>query len=178
MGSDKAFVMFKGEMLLTRALRLCRILTNKVFIVGDSRKFSSFAAVVQDVFPGCGPLAGIHAALRASQTDFNLMLAVDLPFVSPGVLQFLFMQARRQDVLVTVPRAEHGLHPLCAIYRSGFAELAEDALRQQHYKIDALFHAEITNEIGEDVLHAAGFPAQLFRNLNTPEELAEAQTGS
>ena len=44
MGTDKAFVMLAGETLLARALRLCRAVSSQVLIVGDRRKFGSFAA--------------------------------------------------------------------------------------------------------------------------------------
>lgn len=178
MRSDKAFVMFKGETLLARALQLCRAITNNVVIVGDRTKFSPFAPVVEDIFPGCGPLAGIHAALQASETDLNVVLAVDVPFVTPALLQYLLVQARLSRALVTVPRAGNGLHPLCAVYRREFANLAEQALRESSYKIDKLFQAANTNVIEDDVLQAAGFSPQLLRNLNTPEELAEAQAFS
>jgi len=63
---------------------------------------------------------------------------------------------------------------LCAVYRREFAEVAEKALREGRYKIDALFDGTRTLVIGEDELRAGGFSAEMFRNLNTPEELAEA----
>jgi len=175
MGTDKAFAMLDGQTLLARALDLARSVTNDVRIVGDAMKFTPFAPVVEDVFPGCGPLAGIHAALRASPTDLNLMLAVDLPFVSPALLQFLIAQAKDPTELVTVPLAARGLQPLCALYRREFAGAAEKALRDGRYKIDALFEKVRTCVITEDELQAAGFSPQLFRNLNTPEELSEAR---
>ena len=111
MGTDKAFVMLAGETLLARALRLCRAVSSQVLIVGDRRKFASFAAVVEDVFTGCGPLGGIHAALRASQTDLNLVLAVDVPFVSPALLKLLVARARDSSAVVTVPRGCTGGNP-------------------------------------------------------------------
>src|ERR1700722_6676083 len=83
MGADKAFVTLDGRTLLARALELARLVTADVCIVGDAEKFAPFAPVVEDEFRGCGPLAGIHAALRASAVELNLMLAGDLPFVSP-----------------------------------------------------------------------------------------------
>jgi molybdopterin-guanine dinucleotide biosynthesis protein A len=175
MGTDKAFVMLAGETLLARALRLCRAVSSQVLIVGDRRKFGPFASVVEDVFPGCGPLGGIHAALRASQTDLNLVLAVDVPFVSPALLQLLVARARDSSAIVTVPRALHGWQPLCAIYRRAFADAAEQALDSARYKIDALFDEASTMVIAEDELQSAGFSPQAFRNLNTPEELANAR---
>jgi molybdopterin-guanine dinucleotide biosynthesis protein A len=175
MGTDKAFVTLAGETLLARALRLCRAVSNQVLIVGDRRKFGPFASVVEDVFPGCGPLGGIHAALRASQTNLNLMLAVDVPFVSPALLQWLVARSRESNAMVTVPRALHGWQPLCAIYRRGFADAAEQALDSGRYKIDALFDEASTTVIGEEKLQSAGFSPEAFRNLNTPEELAHAR---
>ena len=64
------------------ALDLARSVTFDVRIVGSQEKFAPFAPVVEDIFPDCGPLGGIHAALRASSTELNMMLAVDMPFVS------------------------------------------------------------------------------------------------
>src|SRR5436305_1241345 len=175
MGTDKAFVMLERRTLLARALEVCRTVTSDVRIVGDRKKFAPFAPVVEDVFPGCGPLAGIHAALRASQTDWNVVLAVDLPFVSPALLHFLVAQGRRSRAIVTVPRAGKGWQPLCAVYRRAFADATEAALRAERYKIDALFDPALTHSVGEEQLRSAGFSPEVFRNLNTPEELADAR---
>ena len=175
MGTDKAFVMLEGRTLLARALKVCRTVTSDVRIVGDRKKFAPFAPVVEDVFPGCGPLAGIHAGLRDSETDWNVVLAVDLPFVSPALLLFLVAQARESRAMVTVPRAGEGWQPLCAIYRRAFADAAETALRAGRYKIDALFDESLIRPVGEEDLRRAGFSPEVFRNLNTPKELAEAR---
>src|ERR1022692_1796718 len=88
MGADKAFVDYEGRTLLARALDLARSVTADVRIVGSREKFAPFAPVVEDVFRDCGPLGGIHAALRASLTELNLVLAVDTPFVSWAFAQY------------------------------------------------------------------------------------------
>jgi len=75
MGVDKAFAGLDGRTLLARALQLARSVASDVRIVGNKAKFARFGPVVEDMFPNCGPLGGIHAALRASATDLNLVLA-------------------------------------------------------------------------------------------------------
>lgn len=175
MGSDKAFVTLEGRTLLSRALELARSVTPDVRIVGDRAKFAQFAPVVEDLFPQCGPLGGIHAALRASQTDLNLLLAVDLPLISPELLQYLITRARGAAAMVTAAKASRGWQPLCAVYRREFAEAAEQALRTGKYKIDMLFAPDCTQLVSEQELAAAGFSADIFRNVNTPEELAEVE---
>jgi len=176
MGKDKAFVALDGRTLLARALEVARSVTPEVHIVGDSVKFGQFAPAVEDLFRDCGPLGGIHAALRASQAELNLILAVDIPFVSLALLQYLITRAEQSpSAMVTAARANGGWQPLCAVYRREFADLAENALRGGRYKIDALFDASRTLAIGEEQLAAAGFSATMFRNLNTQEELEAAR---
>jgi phospholipid/cholesterol/gamma-HCH transport system ATP-binding protein len=174
MGADKAFVTLDGSTLLARSLELARTVTQDVRIVGDTAKFAPFAPVIEDRFHDCGPLGGIHAALRASPTDLTLILAVDVPFLSPALLQYLIMRAKNSAAAtVTVPRTSGGWQPLCAVYRRQFADAAEQALRSGRYKIDALFTAQ-TQAVAEDELEAAGFSTNMFRNLNTPDELEAA----
>ena len=175
MGTDKAFVLLEGRTLLARMLDLARQLTSIVHIIGDPAKFAPFAPTIEDIFPGCGPLGGIHAALRSSPTDLNVILAVDVPFVSLALLDYLISRATSSDANVTVARAAGGFQPLCAVYRRPFADAAEDALRTGHYKIDTLFTPATTQVIEEAELETSGFPSRIFCNLNTPEELAETR---
>jgi len=177
MGADKAFVMLDGRTLLARALEVARSVTAEVCIVGEAAKFGQFAPVVEDVFRECGPLGGIHAALRSSATELNLMLAVDLPFVSRALIEYLIARARSSSAIVTVARVGGGWQPLCAVYRREFVDAAEEALREGRYKIDALFDERWTQVIGEEELSGLGLSEKMFRNLNTPEELAEAGGG-
>jgi molybdenum cofactor guanylyltransferase len=171
MGTDKAFILLDGRTLLARMLDLARRVTSNVYIVGDPAKFAPFAPTIEDIFPGCGPLAGIHAALRSSRTDLNVVLAVDVPFVSLALLSYLVSRAKNLDAAVTLPRAAGGFQPLCAVYRRSFAGAAEKALGGGRYKIDGLFDQTNTLIVGEEELESAGFSPRIFRNLNTPEDL-------
>jgi molybdopterin-guanine dinucleotide biosynthesis protein A len=172
MGTDKAFVDYQGRALLARALDLARSVAPGVWIVGSKEKFARFAPVVEDVFRDCGPLGGIHAALRGSQTELNLMLAVDMPFVSQAFLEYLIIQGQDAlDAAVIVPRSDGRRQPLCAIYRREFAQGAERALQARQNKIDPLFDEVHTRVIEQEELEGAGFSTGIFRNLNTPEEL-------
>ncbi len=176
MGADKAFVMLDGRTLLERAIELARSVTSDVRIVGDASKFARFAPVVEDVFKERGPLAGIHAALRSSPSDLNLIIAVDVPFVSRALLQYLITRARTSGATVTVVRMDGGWQPLCAVYRREFAAAAQMAIEAGRYKIDALFATQPTLVIEEDELQAQGFSSKMFHNLNTQEDLANART--
>ena len=170
MGTDKAFVMLSGRTLLERALDLARSVCADIKIVGDPGKYGAFAPVVEDIYPGCGPLAGIHAALRSSQSDSNLIVAVDLPFLSTRFLEFLIARSRTGS-MVTVVRTNRGWQPLCAVYRRQFAVSAERDLRSGQYRIDRLFDPATTDVVEESELSKEGFTPDLFHNLNSPEDL-------
>ena len=174
MGTDKAFLELDGRTLLARALDLLRCLTPEVRIVGPTAKFAAYGPVVEDIYAGRGPLAGIHAALSSSATELNLILAVDLPFVTESLLRFLLERARATDAVVTVPRIAGGYQPLCAAYRRAFGSLAQAALESGRNKIDALFSVATARVLEESELSRFAFDAAMFQNLNTPEDLRRA----
>ncbi|HEY7099468.1 MAG TPA: molybdenum cofactor guanylyltransferase [Terriglobales bacterium] len=171
MGQDKAFLRLDGVTMLERTLVLLRSVAKHVWISGATSKFSSFAPVIEDVYPGHGPLGGIHAALRATATDLNLMVAVDLPLIDVRLLRYLVTTAEECDAVVTACEANGGIHPLCAVYRREFAELAERAIMLGQNKIDALFSQTRTRIVSEAELSESGFSAKMFLNLNSPNDL-------
>jgi molybdenum cofactor guanylyltransferase len=181
--TDKVFLDFDGSTLLDRALAVIGAVCEGVTIVGDPAKFGKYAAakygVVGDIFPGCGPLGGIHAALVNSSAELNLMLAVDMPFVSSELLAFVFAAAENEDnhSIVTVPRTSRGFQPLCAVYRREFSAAAEQALRAGRYKIDAAFAGVSIRVIEGSELAAAGFSERSFFNVNTPQDRLAAKGG-
>jgi molybdopterin-guanine dinucleotide biosynthesis protein A len=177
MGSDKALLDFHGQTLLDRALTVMGAVCDRVTIVGDPAKFAKYSstkcrAVVADIFSGCGPLGGIHAALTQSSAELNLMLAVDMPFVSAELLAFLWAAAEGEGdhAMVTVPCTGKRLQPLCAVYRRDFSATAEEALRAGKYKVDAAFVGMPTRVVEESELEAAGFSERMFFNVNTPQD--------
>jgi molybdenum cofactor guanylyltransferase len=176
MGRDKAFLQFEGRTLLERALGLARSITSRVIIAGGREKFGAFGLVVEDHFSDCGPLAGIHAALRSSQTELNLVLGVDMPFVTGDLLRHLVSDAGKEpEAMAIVPRAERRLQTLCAVYRRGFADGAEKALLAGNNRIELVCNSVATRVIEEEELQRAGFSSAIFGNLNTPSDLESAK---
>jgi molybdopterin-guanine dinucleotide biosynthesis protein A len=148
---------------------------DEVAVVGDPAKFAKYGtAVVPDRYSGCGPLAGIHAALLQSSAELNLVMAVDMPFATSELLAFLLAAAAASESIVVVPRVGGRSQPLCAVYRRTFAATAEEALRAGKYRIDALFAGAALRVIEEDELKRAGFAERVFLKVNTPDDLRVA----
>jgi molybdopterin-guanine dinucleotide biosynthesis protein A len=175
MGSDKAFLKLRGRPLVARAVELAGQVTSEVSIVGDPEKFTPYGRVVSDIFRDRGPLGGIHAALATSGSDWNLILAVDLPFLTAPFLDYLLEQAKSSGAVITVPSARGYFQPLCAVYRRRFAAFAERALAEGRNKIDTLFASVTVRFISEEELAGAGYSPSIFRNVNTPDEWERAE---
>ncbi|MFZ0793181.1 MAG: molybdenum cofactor guanylyltransferase [Candidatus Korobacteraceae bacterium] len=170
MGSDKALLSFGGQTLLQRALQTAAAAAETIAIVGPGKRYAPYGEVIEDVYAGCGPLAGIHAALAASKTDLNLMLSVDMPLMTADFLRWLARQAQASDETIVVPDVLGGPQPLCALYRRQVRKVAEEALKRGEYKIGRLFSQVPTRYLSEQEITTAGFSITIFSNVNTREE--------
>ncbi|MDP9160142.1 MAG: molybdenum cofactor guanylyltransferase [Acidobacteriota bacterium] len=172
-GKDKAMLDFGGQSLLERAISIVSAVTPAVRIVGPLTRLASYGTVVEDIRRG--PLGGIHAGLRSSGTDLNLVLAVDMPLMEAHFLKYLISKARESRAMVTIPISGARFQPLCAVYRLKFAEIVQASLLAGENKIDALFADIETRTIEETELVAAGFSPDIFTNVNTPADLERAR---
>lgn len=175
MGQDKAALKLNGSTLLEHALAALRGVCRDVAILGKFEFYGELAPVYEDTFPGCGPLGGIHTALSNSQTEYNLIIAVDTPFLQPEFLSYIAQRAVASGAVVTTPEIAGYTQPLCAVYALAFLPIAERALKSGNYKITPLFPRGQTLVIQEAELRRFAFGAEMFENLNTPEDLERAR---
>src|SRR5262245_36960122 len=84
-GRDKAFAAVGGEPIAVRTVRLFQDLFPQVIVATHRpERFRDLGVeTVADVFPGAGPLAGIHAALHASRFAHAFVAACDMPGLHP-----------------------------------------------------------------------------------------------
>ncbi|MCY3700047.1 MAG: molybdenum cofactor guanylyltransferase [Gemmatimonadetes bacterium] len=81
--------------------------------------------VVPDPVPDLGPLAGVASGLEAARGAICVVLAGDLPFVTPELVDRLSRElAIDADLDAVVPHARGRAQPLCAAYRREVGRLA------------------------------------------------------
>lgn len=129
-GSPKQRETWKGTTLLDLAVHLAASLSENCIIIGD-QKNNKPAAPVQvfpDIYPGYGPLAGIHAALAHSTTAYTATLPCDMPCMIPEIYRELAagLDPERPAVAAT----ETSLEPLVCIWPSSALELIEQRLER------------------------------------------------
>ncbi len=170
LGRDKAAVVVDGKTLLERAVGMLEGLVADVWVavrrdqLTDSLRLRF--SLLPDAFDGIGPAAGILAAHRLHPDSAWLVLACDMPRVTPGVLRLLVgRRDARQPGIAFKAVADGRPEPLCAIYEP--ANLAR-FLRQ----VEAG-----GNPSPRDWLAAAGFPlldapdAEALSSINLPGDL-------
>jgi molybdopterin-guanine dinucleotide biosynthesis protein A len=167
MGANKALLEIDGLPLALRVAREAAKACAGVSLVGDPAVYGSLhLPVVPDTFPGQGPLAGIEAALGATQADWNLIVACDMPALPSEVISRLF--ALSADC--AVPQYEDGrVEPLCAVYHRRCHPIIRAALESGVRKVtDALRRLESE---GFALRYVRVASEGLFANLNTPDEM-------
>jgi molybdopterin-guanine dinucleotide biosynthesis protein A len=176
MGTFKAFVRLKGKPLIDYALDALQEITPNVILSTGVKLFHyKNLPVVEDVYPGCGPVAGIYSALRFSETDLNLVLSCDMPFVTAHVLNFIVEKATEHDGEVTLPVDNEGyLQTLCAVYRKSTIPYFEQAFSRRELKLRTVI--EKTNfkalQLKTDFKN---YHPDIFLNVNTPEMIKQAE---
>jgi molybdopterin-guanine dinucleotide biosynthesis protein A len=160
MGRDKALLDWKGRTLLEHMVKLLSDVADPVQVVGRPP--------LTDRLQGLGPLSGISTALETSESDANLVVAVDLPFLSTDFLKYLRSQAEESTDLVIACKI--GSHfPLCLVIRRALLPEIHARLESRDLSVHVLVE-KCGRVLSEYELHRAGFEAALFRNINTQED--------
>jgi molybdopterin-guanine dinucleotide biosynthesis protein A len=167
MGRNKALLPFRGATLAEHVASQVRAAAGAVTLVGTPETYTPLGLrVIPDALPGEGPLGGIVTALRDSASEFNLILACDMPAVSAEFLLQLLDEAEARAAGVLLPYTGGGhLEPLCAVWNRRAPPSLEAALARGVRKVtDALTGIPIYTWFVPQLVH--------FTNVNTPEDWA------
>jgi molybdenum cofactor guanylyltransferase len=192
MGRDKAMLPFRGRPLIAVAVekleKLRELGLQQPRIAGSRPDLSTFAPVVDDVHPGCGPLSGIEAALSASSEPLNLFLPIDVPLVPVALLSWMLLRAEISGAVATLPRAGGVVHPLCAVYHRDLLPHITRSLLAGNYKVTRVletafgreastqrvdvFDVELLVTTYPELAGGSTIPAhRWFENCNSPQDL-------
>ena len=170
MGRDKALLPYRGATLVEHMANAVHATAGSVALIGDPVRYSSLGhPVYPDKFAGCGPLGGIYTALSVSRSDWNLIVACDMPGVTAEVLRVLLASAEKStgsSVVATGPTGE--AEPLCAVYHRRCLPALARAIEQKRFKMK-----ELVKELDP---HMVPMHASALANVNTPTEWADFKT--
>lgn len=139
----------------------------------DAGEWVPGLAVQADVRPGAGALGGILTAVSAGAGPV-VCAAWDMPFVPPALLQRLALELADADAVLPSSGGRRGVEPMCAGYGPACAPAIEHAIAAGDLRAIAFHSAVRTCILPPEAVAAIGDPALLFFNVNTPDDLQQA----
>lgn len=172
LGTEKGLAIYGGKPLASYSIAALEPLCGKILLSANSElgAYSQFGLkIIQDEIRNIGPMGGLLACLKQSQTRYNLVLSCDIPFVESELLSYLVSQIENYQVAVPV-HGEGRLEPLCGFYNTNVISQLEKSVHSGNYKLmDFLETVNLKKVIIDENLPF--FNEQLFFNINTLNQI-------
>lgn len=178
MGEDKSRLAVNGKTTVSLIAEALRPVTTSIRTVGSHLGPTDSLANIPDVQYRWGPLGGIQAALRAGRTEFCVVVACDLPFVTTELFAHLLSFITPPETFdAIVPMQEDGRpQPLCAVYqREACLVATENAIANDQHSPRAMLDRVRTRYISFSELTNLPGSDYFFFNLNRPEDYEQAK---
>ena len=178
-GEAKGLYQVGGRRIIDRVADSLRAVAPDLVVVTnelDSGDWLPGVAVLADLHPGAGGLAGVEAALVGGHDA--VVVAWDMPFVSASVLEAIVARARSADADVVVPESisPFGFEPFCAFYSARVAGALTAFLADTPgAPRDFLSRLSRVHRVALAEVQQIGDPRRLFMSVNTPQDLERAR---
>ncbi len=176
---DKTLETVSNKSLLERAVSSVSSFSSEIIIVIAREKtapeFVDYPKlrVVTDIYPGKGPLGGIHAGLVASTSFHNLVVASDMPFLNQVLLGYMIQLSANSDIVV--PRVGNLDQPLHAVYTKRCLAPIEHMIKQGKLSILDLFSLVRVRYVEAKEVDRFDPKRLSFFNINTEADLGKAR---
>jgi molybdopterin-guanine dinucleotide biosynthesis protein A len=170
MGQDKAFLKFRGAFLYEFNLRILEKFSNDIIISSSNHRFDSLGYLrISDEVPTAGPMGGIYTCLKHIRYDKAIVLACDMPFVSPEIISSLIEVSTSAEVVVPLNFLNKP-EPLTAIYSTGIIPVLSDMIQKGNYKMQ-----ELLKKVNSKLMYPVGINENTFRNINTESDFRDLE---
>jgi molybdopterin-guanine dinucleotide biosynthesis protein A len=166
-GQNKALFVIDGKPIIERVIAAIPPASQIFLITNSPAEYVHLALpILPDHYPGCGPLAGIHAGLQHSPQEWSFFLACDFPGLQSSVIKEILAAPR--DAQIVLPATPEGLQPLCALWSKVALPVVENALQNQERRVHS-----ILEKLQVQIISPSD--SQTLFNLNTPQDLLKLQ---
>jgi molybdenum cofactor guanylyltransferase len=174
MGVDKAFLTVAGKPLIEHVLRVLGSVVQQIIIVTNSpERYRTYdARIVTDRLERRGSLVGIYSGICSSESEYNVVVACDMPFLNAELLSYQMELAPGYDAVV--PAFGELIEPLHSVYSKRLLPVIEERIREDQRRIRSIFcHANV-RYVTEKEISRFDPERRSFINLNTPQQYKEA----
>ena len=169
MGRPKALLEVCGEPLIDRIARTGEGFGERILSANDdSIPTPAGFARVGDIFTGCGPMGGLHAALSACKSDALITVPCDAPRITREAVKDLAAQFEEGLDALILEGSDGRVHPMMGVYAKSCLPALTAHLEAGRFKL-MLMLGELRVK---RVRLPETIPQCVLQNLNTPEDYA------
>lgn len=175
MGFDKQEIKIQGKYIGTYQADILSEIFDEIIIVTKRPDLYSDRPykTLEDIYPGQGPLSGLHAGLASSSSDGAFVLACDMPYIDLSYISYI--KSLAQDTGVSGVYQGY-IEPMYSIYPRFITPDLEDILSQGlDSRPRILIEKHKFTLVKEDTIMELTGGFNIFANLNTPEDLEKFQ---
>ena len=175
MGTDKANVTLGAKTLLQTVAATMQQLFPQVIVSVRQPRAGIELPQVCDEQPDGGPLAGLAASMGQITTPWAFMVACDMPFVVPEVVELLAGYRLKHQAVVPVVHGHP--QPLTAFYAASCLALLRTSLAARKNSLRGVLKQLDVRYVDEAELLVADPQLRSFFDLDTPQDIEAAMNG-
>lgn len=171
---NKAFAQIEGRPVINIIIdKFSQVFDETIIISNEPQLYESFGPkVYTDVYPGLGPISGIHAGLYWASYDKAFVSGCDMPFMNMDLVKDMISKLDNYDSVV--PQIDSHLQPLSAVYSRKCLPVITDCLENNKLKLVRIFEEFNALVLTRSELERYGIVEELFLNVNDIQALDRA----
>ena len=154
-----------GETLLDHIYNMCSLFDD-TFIIGKKKPKGFNKPFIKDKFDFQAPINGIFSALSKTHSDWNFVISIDLPLMTPKLIKKIWQSGNKSKNAI-VPKIGDYLQPVCAFYHRKILPQISNQIEQNELSLHALIDCIKTDYVNMDNY------SKQFSNMNTQDDYSQ-----
>jgi len=175
-GVDKSGVKLKDKTLIEHTLDKIKSKFNTIIIVSNHENYNGYTTIKDCIDGQLGPLVGVLSAMKwvkKNNYDYNWIATFpcDTPFFDTTLINKFIEASNLNDSLLYFAKSAEKRHNIFGLWSLKLIEtLEKDIVENNHRKVE-----KWANKVGVKTINISYNELDSFFNINTKENLAEAE---
>ena len=175
-GVDKSRVKLKDKTLIEHTLDKIKSKFNTIIIVSNHENYNGYTTIKDCIDGQLGPLVGVLSAMKwvkKNNYDYNWIATFpcDTPFFDTTLINKFIEASNLNDSLLYFAKSAEKRHNIFGLWSLKLIEtLEKDIVENNHRKVE-----KWANKVGVKTINISYNELDSFFNINTKENLAEAE---
>lgn len=170
-GKDKVLLKIGKKTIIETIINKFESIFDETLIVTNNfalfDKLSNYPInVTCDIIDNKGSLGGLYSGLVNSKSEYNFVVACDMPFLNVELIRYMKNNCNGFDI--TVPKLQTRYETLHAVYSKNCIKYIEKQLKNDNLKINAFFKYVKIKEVTVKTVKKFDKNLLSFFNVNTP----------